>query len=307
YQRHLALGEEALRRGEVALLVLAGGMATRMGSVVKALVEVLPGQTFLQMRLAEQRAVSERYGRPLPLWLMTSEATDGPIRQALGDRLDGQQVAAFQQHASLRLNPDGSLYRDEAGQVDPYPTGHGDVPDALRGSGLLTSFRAAGGRYVWIANLDNLGATVDPALLGGHIARGDVLTVEVVSKAGDKGGIPVRYRGKAIMCEDFRLPSGFDASQVQSFNTNTFLVNADALEGYDHPWTYCVVEKKVKGRPVIQRERLIGELTFHLPTQFVTVSREGVTSRFMPVKDPDELDRRRGDIEAVARSRGFLS
>ncbi|RYE95009.1 MAG: hypothetical protein EOO75_00420, partial [Myxococcales bacterium] len=31
------------------------------------------------------------------------------------------------------------------------------------------------------------------ALLGGHIARGDVLTVEVVSKAGDKGGIPVRY------------------------------------------------------------------------------------------------------------------
>lgn len=306
YRRHLALGEGALRRGEVALLVLAGGMATRMGSVVKALVEVLPGKTFLEMRLAEQRAVSERYGRPLPLWLMTSEATDGAIRQALGDRLDGERVAAFQQHASLRLDPDGSLYRDDAGQVDPYPTGHGDVPDALRGSGLLAGFRAAGGRHVWIANLDNLGATIDPVLLGGHIARGDTLSVEVVPKAGDKGGIPVRYRDKPIVCEEFRLPAGFDASAVQSFNTNTFLVNADALDGYQHPWTYCVVEKKVAGRTVIQRERLLGELTFHLPTRFVQVPREGDASRFLPVKDPDELERRRASIASVARSRGFL-
>src|SRR4051812_9790744 len=40
------LGREALRAGQVALVVLAGGMATRMGGVVKALVEALPGKTF---------------------------------------------------------------------------------------------------------------------------------------------------------------------------------------------------------------------------------------------------------------------
>ena len=33
---------------------MAGGMATRMGSVVKALVEALPGRTFLDLRLAER-------------------------------------------------------------------------------------------------------------------------------------------------------------------------------------------------------------------------------------------------------------
>lgn len=305
FQHHLALGEAALGRGEVALLVLAGGMATRMGGVVKALVEALPGKTFLDLRLAEQQSLSRRHGRPLPLWLMTSEATDGGIRGALGGRGDGA-VAVFQQHASLRMKPDGSLYRDAAGQVDPYPTGHGDVPDALRGSGLLAKFIEGGGRYIWIANLDNLGATVDAALLGGHIARGDTLSVEVVAKAGDKGGIPVRYGQKPIICEEFRLPRGFDAATVQSFNTNTFLVNAAALAGYDHPWTYCVVEKKVAGEAVIQRERLLGELTFNLPTRFVLVPREGAGSRFLPVKDPDELARRRGDIEAVARARGML-
>jgi UTP--glucose-1-phosphate uridylyltransferase len=44
------LGEEALAAGKVALVVLAGGMATRMGGVVKALVEALPGSTFLDLR-----------------------------------------------------------------------------------------------------------------------------------------------------------------------------------------------------------------------------------------------------------------
>ena len=67
-----------------------------------------------------------------------------------------------------------------------------------------------------------------------------------------------------------------------------------------------MVEKKVAGRTVIQRERLLGELTFHLPTRFVQVPREGDASRFLPVKDPDELERRRASIASVARSRGFL-
>lgn len=306
YQRHLALGQQALARGEVALLVLAGGMATRMGSVVKALVEALPQKTFLDLRLAEKDTLSSRHGRSFPLWLMTSEATDGAIRQALGARLEDPSLAVFQQHASLRMTPTGSLYRDEQGMVDLYPTGHGDVPDALRASGHLARFRAQGGRYVWIANLDNLGATIDAALLGLHIEHQHVLSVEVVTKAGDKGGIPVRYQDQPIICEEFRLPSAFDASTVQSFNTNTFLCNADALEEYSFPWTYCVVEKKVGGQPVIQRERLLGELTFHLPTRFLLVPREGEASRFLPVKDPAELERRRPAIEAVARARGLL-
>jgi UTP--glucose-1-phosphate uridylyltransferase len=238
---------------------------------------------------------------------MTSEATEGPIRSALGQRLSGDVVATFPQNVSLRLNSDGSLFREESGELSVYPTGHGDVPEALTRSGLLGRFRERGGKYVWIANLDNLGATVDPALLGAHIDGGTALSVEVVDKAGDKGGIPVRHDGKAVICEDFRLPKSFDPARVTVFNTNTFLANAEALDGYAAPFTYCVVEKKVGPKTAIQRERLLGELTFHLPTRFLRVPRDGASSRFLPVKDHDELARRRPDIEAVARARGMLS
>jgi hypothetical protein len=81
--RNEALGRDAIARGEVALCVLAGGMATRMGGVVKALVQALPGKTFLDMRLLEMTAVQNKFGARPPLWLMTSEATNDPIREVL--------------------------------------------------------------------------------------------------------------------------------------------------------------------------------------------------------------------------------
>src|SRR5580700_9531305 len=54
------LGQAAIARGELAFCVMAGGMATRMGGVVKALVPALGGKTFLDLRLAENASTSER-------------------------------------------------------------------------------------------------------------------------------------------------------------------------------------------------------------------------------------------------------
>ena len=42
-----------------------------------------------------------------------------------------------------------------------YPPGHGDVYVSLKRSGLLDKFRDMGKKFVFISNIDNLGATVD--------------------------------------------------------------------------------------------------------------------------------------------------
>jgi UTP--glucose-1-phosphate uridylyltransferase len=291
-------GRRALAAGQLALVVLAGGMATRMGGVVKALVKALDGRTFLDLRLTERAHWSSVFDAPLPLWVMTSAATDAGIREAVAAHPQGAGVEVFEQDASLRLTPQGRLFREAAGEPSIYATGHGDLPDALARSGLLERFLAGGGRYLWIANLDNLGAGVDPLLLGWHAAHADPLTVEVVAKEGDTGGIPVRWEGRPVVLEEFRLPLGFDASRVPVFNTNTLLVDAAALQALDMPWTYFTVRKEVDGRPAIQFERLIGELTSGLDSRFLMVPRSGAGSRFLPVKEPGELERRRPEIAA---------
>jgi UTP--glucose-1-phosphate uridylyltransferase len=301
------LGHQAIERGELAFAVLAGGMATRMGGVVKALVEAIPGHTFLDLRLRENRVLSDRSKKHVPLWLMTGEQTDGPTRQALEAASAPAWVKTFTQDLGVRLTPGGHLFRGDDGQPSLYSPGHGDFVDAVRRSGLLKEFIANGGKYVWIANLDNLGAVVDEAILGTFIASKSDVMVEVAEKEeGDRGGIPVHAQGKLQVLEEFRLPRTFDAASVRVFNTNTFLVRAEALASVNVDWNWFEVEKKVDGKTAVQFERLLQELTGALPASYIRVPREGSGSRFLPAKDYDELARRRSTIAEVARVRGIL-
>jgi len=158
-----------------------------------------------------------------------------------------------------------------------------------------------------IANLDNLGATLDPLIVGLHAAHGLSVTCEVVEKVGsDRGGIPVGLGGRTVVLEELRLPARFDAARVPVFSTNTFHVSARTLLEADLRWTYFAVRKSVAGSPVVQLERLVNELTIHLDTAYLRVPRAGPASRFLPVKDRDELERRRNEIDAVVRARGWL-
>jgi UTP--glucose-1-phosphate uridylyltransferase len=315
HRRLSEVGLQAILRGELAFCVMAGGMATRMGGVVKALVEAFDGHTFLDLRLRENATWSQRAGRPLPLWLMTSDPTEGPTRAALIQSGAPPHVAIFAQDLGLRLTGEGALFLGDDGQPSTYAPGHGDLPDALRRSGLLSAFVAGGGKYVWIANLDNLGASVDAALLGHFIETAADVMVEVAPKVvGDKGGIPVwadtqddsgHGPRRLQVLEEFRLPRGFDAAAVRVFNTNTFLVRAEGL-GARVRWSWFEVEKKVGERTAVQFERLLQELTSAMAAAYVRVRRDGVEARFLPVKDHDELARRRDDIRAVAAARGMI-
>jgi UTP--glucose-1-phosphate uridylyltransferase len=317
HARLTEVGLAAIRRGELALCVMAGGMATRMGGVVKALVEAFDGHTFLDLRLRENATWSSRAGRPVPLWLMTSDATDGPIRDALAKAGAPAHVGTFTQDLGLRLTREGSLFFDAEGHASTYAPGHGDLPDALRRSGLLSAFVAAGGKYVWIANLDNLGGTIDAAILGHFIetAGADVMVEAAPKVAGDKGGIPAwadaedadgKVSRRLQVLEEFRLPKGFDAASVRVFNTNTFLVRARPLLEARVRWSWFEVEKKVGDKTAVQFERLLQELTAAMQATYLRVPRDGVAARFLPVKDHDELARRRDDIRAVAAARGML-
>jgi UTP--glucose-1-phosphate uridylyltransferase len=244
---------------------------------------------------------------------MVSDATDQPTRDALANAHAPPHLETFRQDASLRLTPDARLFREADGEPSTYSTGHGDTIDALRRSGLLARFVKSGGRYVWIANLDNLGATIDPVLLGLFIdAQRDVLVEVAEKEAGDRGGIPVfapapdgRHRLQVL--EEFRLPRGFDADAVRVFNTNTFLVRAEKLLDVSVAWGWFEVEKKVDGRTAVQFERLLQEITSALDALYLRVPRHGEAARFLPVKDYDELARRAGDIAAVVRARGMVS
>jgi UTP--glucose-1-phosphate uridylyltransferase len=301
HRQCVARGKAAIARGEFGVVILNGGMATRFGGVVKGVVEVLPPKrSFLALRAEDILRAEQACGGRIQLYLMNSFATEEATKAhfAAHDNfgLRDDQVHHFNQFVSARLRPDGAVFLDGDGAISPYSTGHGDFAPALRASGMLHRFLAQGGRVLFVANVDNLGARVSPLLIGMHLEANKDMLVEVAPKwPGDVGGSPYVYEGRVQLIEQIRYPEGFDADMVDVFNTNTFHFSAQALDrDFDLGWYY--VEKKVGGAVAVQVERLIGELTRQLDAQFVKVKRTGKDNRFLPVKTPEDLAAAREEI-----------
>jgi UTP--glucose-1-phosphate uridylyltransferase len=297
YEATRDAGVDALRRGEVAQVILAGGMATRFGGVVKAVLTAVDGKSFLEAKLHQTSRLEERLGCRIPVALMTSFATDDAIRAHVVERELGEPLV-FNQFVSLRLESTGELFRDAEGRASLYAPGHGDLFQALRRSGTLAALRERGVRAVTISNVDNLGARVDPVVVGSHLTAGTPLTCEVARKEGDMGGAPVRVDGRLQLVEGPRFPPAFDQDLAPVFNTNTALFDIDALDvDYDLTWLY--VEKAVEERAAVQLERLYHEASALVPAQYLEVPRRGPRGRFSPIKTPADLERAQDDLREL--------
>lgn len=309
YQELEQLGLEAIRAGRLGVVVLNGGMATRFGGVVKGTVPVLsPARTFLGLGAEDLKRHRDATGGDVPLYCMNSFATDDDTRAhfaAHGDfGLPSGAVEHFTQSVAVRMDERGDLLELASGEASPYGPGHGDFAASFRQSGALQRFLERGGRYLLVRNVDNLGARVDPIVLGHHIQSGCEMTVELAPKwPDDVGGSPFQYLGRTQLIEQLRYPEGFDPDVVDVFNTNTFTFSAEALDrDFDLGWYY--VEKEVDGRNAVQVEHLIGEMTAHLSTNFLQVRRSGSRSRFLPVKTPEDLQAAVGEIAAMYDGEG---
>jgi UTP--glucose-1-phosphate uridylyltransferase len=285
-------GQEAIDRGEVAAAVLNGGMATRFGGLVKGIVEALDGRSFLEWKLLD----AERAG--VPMVVMNSFATDQATREFVSG-LEVPPPLFFSQSVSLRLNPDGSLFKDDAGNPSPYAPGHGDFVHSLRRERVLDELRARGVRLLLLSNVDNLAARVDPAVVGAHLAGGRPVTLEVTAKApGDTGGAPALVDGRPRAVEGYCFPPEFDQDRIPVFVTNCFVFDLGALDrDYDLTWLY--VQKEISGRPAVQLEQLVNEVTRFQPTTFLQVPRSGPQGRFFPVKTPEDLEAAREPLREL--------
>jgi hypothetical protein len=113
-----------------------------------------------------------------------------------------------------------------------HPVGHWfEIPNLLK-NGVLARLLAAqpGLRTLLVHNIDTLGATPDPAMLGWFRAANATLGWEVMAKrVEDHGGGLGRIDGRVRLVEGLALPRDEDEFALTYYNTNTCWVDIDRL------------------------------------------------------------------------------
>jgi len=301
------LGIEVLAQGHVAVLVLNGGLATRFGGVVKGTVSVFDAFSFLGAKIEDLRRAKALFGQSIPLLIMNSFATQAGTAEHLQSRrhfgYDPADIQEFEQSISVRLTERGEVFVGADGNARYYAPGHGEFFQRLHAGGLYQRLASRGIKYFTFSNIDNLGATLDPLLLGLHVQSECDMTVEVVKKTKnpngqwDVGGAPVTINGYTQVVEGFRIPPSVPPERLLDFQTNNMCFTLDALREPPTLPRY-MVNKKVEGRNSVAFEavtceasgvrRPMGEpwLTLNL----VRVPRTGPRGRFFPVKAQEDLE-----------------
>jgi hypothetical protein len=216
---------------------------------------------------------------------------------------------------------EASDYRDNLPLQCMHPVGHWyEVPNMLLNGTLATMLEHQPGlEFLLIHNIDTLGATLDPVILGSLIESKCDLAFEVISRRiEDHGGGLARVDGKPRLIEGLALPTEKDEFRLRYYNTATSWIRVPSLLrvfelepndladknkvrqavrrfGSRMP-TYLTLKevKKRWGRghediyPVLQFERLWGDMSAvpELDTRFLRVSR----LRGQQLKEQSQLD-----------------
>ena len=274
----VADGEAALRRGEVAVLVVAGGQGTRLGyAQPKGTFPVGPvsGATLFRIHAEKVLALSRRHGKPVPLLVMTSPATHADTLAAFeADRsygLPSEQVHFFQQGTMPALDlSTGKLLIETPGKLFLSPNGHGGTLTALADSGLLAKLKASGIKHIFYFQVDNpLVDVCDPAFVGRHIQAEAEVSSKVVFKERpeEKVGILAQVNGKCGIIEYSDMPKAM-AEERAADGTLAFRAGNPAI----HLFSVAFLERVTSGR-----QRLAFHLARKKVPHFDPVSGRSVT------------------------------
>jgi UDP-N-acetylglucosamine pyrophosphorylase len=231
---------------KTVVIKLNGGLGTGMGlEKAKSLLTVREGLTFLDL-IAQQilHLRTEAGGGSMPRFLLmnsfsTSADTLGFVEKY--PELGGAAELEMMQNKVPKLLVDGftPLSWPADAELEWCPPGHGDIYASLAGSGWLDRLLAEGIVFAFVSNSDNLGATLDPALLSYFAKSNAPFLMEVTARteADKKGGHLARRRSdeRLILRESAQCPKADerafqDISKHRYFNTNNLWVRLDRLK-----------------------------------------------------------------------------
>ncbi len=209
------IGDEALKNGEVAGLLLAGGQGTRLGADGPKGAYNMGVTRDLSIFACQMNNILNDLrssgARPL-LFVMTSEKNDGETRKfwAANDYFGypAERVKFFVQNAAPCVDENGKILLEEKDTPATSPNGNGGWFASLKKSGLYEILKREGARWLNVYAVDNvLQRPFDPVFIGATIESGKACGAKCVRKCDprEKVGVLCEKDGKISVIEYYEL------------------------------------------------------------------------------------------------------
>ena len=208
-------GEDAIKQGKVAALLLAGGQGTRLGSdKPKGMynIGITKDVYIFEMIVRNLMDVVNQTGVWIPLYVMTSEKNNDDTVKFFKDMnyfgYDKDYVDFFVQEMAPASTFDGKIYLEEKGKVSTSPNGNGGWFISMVKAGLCEKAKKQGVEYINIFAVDNVCQRMaDPCFVGAMIKNQYPSAAKVVKKANpeERVGVLCYEDGKPSIVEYYEL------------------------------------------------------------------------------------------------------
>lgn len=267
-ERWYELGLEAIKEGKVAVVTLAGGQGTRLGSALpKGCYDIgLPShKSLFQLQAERLIKLGQLAGSPIKWYIMTS----GPTHQNTVEFFEHNKyfgmekslVTFFQQGVLPALANDGKIFLQTKSSLALAPDGNGGIYAALRRDGIIDEFERNGVEYVHMHSVDNcLVRMADPVFVGLCLERNVDCASKSVPKVDPKESVGILSRRNSdqrlLVAEyselDPKLADAIDEKGELLFNTANIAIHLFSTQFLrkvcfdpDFALPYHVAKKKI--------------------------------------------------------------
>lgn len=217
-------GLKAISKGEVGVILMAGGQGTRLGSSSpKGCYNIgLPSQKSLFQIQAEklskvQELANKKYNTSAKIqwYIMTSKPTRVATENFFEDNkffgLDKSQITFFNQGTLPCFDKNGEkILLESESSIAESPDGNGGLYKAIYTNGLLNDFKSKGIKHIHMYCVDNVLVRVaDPVFLGFSISNNFDLATKVVRKRDATESV-----GLIVLDADNNKPAVIEYSEI---------------------------------------------------------------------------------------------
>ncbi len=211
------LGEDAIKRGEYAVVTMAGGQGTRLGhngpKGTFRLDVYGKGKYLFEILSENLKEANNKYGVTIPWYIMTSKDNNDETLNFLEKNnyfgYPKSEVILFKQGELPLIDENGRLLINKDMKIKEASDGNGGVFSSLRTTGMLSDMKERNIKWVFIGGVDNVILKMaDVILLGMAIKKGVQIASKSVVKANphEKVGVFCKMNGHPKVIEYSELP-----------------------------------------------------------------------------------------------------